>query len=98
VVSSTYETNKAAWRRLGDRQYVRIEVRPPRKQALADNGVSIDLDFLPSHDSGAYEAISALTLAATSQRGLRILNDSTEESRSEQFYAALKEFAEKWTP
>jgi len=83
------ETNKARWRRQGDLQYVRLEVRPPRKAGLSDNRCSVTLDYVPEATSRAYDAMVALQVALVSHR---------EKYRSEHFYAALAAFAKEWTP
>lgn len=74
-------TNKQLWRTKGDVDYIRIEARPPRQNKL---GVTVELDWLPAEDSGAYDAYTALMKAGMSKK-------TPEDAKA--FYAELLKFA-----
>ena len=78
-----HETNKHRWRRLGDVDYVCLDVRPARK---AENGLAATLEWLPAGTSGACEAFQSLQATVTSLK--------TPE-KCAAFYEALKRFADE---
>ena len=81
-------TNKARWRKEGNRQYIRVEVRPSAK--LAKHKASLfqaDLDWLPASSSKAWSAFVALQ---------RVILAAKNSERQEQFYEALLALCEGW--
>lgn len=80
-------TNKARWRSDGNRQYIRIEARPARKDPWPGQ-FTCELDWLPSASSEAWEAFAALQKA--------VLHSKLPEEQ-EAFYKELSAFAEGWS-
>lgn len=77
------ESNKRAWRRLKDVDYICVEARPA---VNADaKCVSVTLDWIPKGNSGACEAYQQLQKAS--------MRCKTNEQAA-RFYAALREWAE----
>jgi|SRR3972149_763248 len=72
---------KQRWLRHGDVQYVRVEIRPPRKLAAGDLRHTAVLEWTPAGSSDAYEAFHALIDA--------VLRAQTLEHRVE-LYTALE--------
>ena len=55
-----YESSRHKWQHLGTAQYVRVEIRPPRRLAKGDNRHTAILEWLPDDSSEAYQAFHAL--------------------------------------
>ena len=55
-----YESSRHKWQHLGTAQYVRIEIRPPRRLAKGDNRHTAILEWLPDDSSEAYQTFHAL--------------------------------------
>jgi len=81
-------TNKSQWLKLGNVDYIHIETRPPRKSEDKTR-CEMSLDWIPNADSGACEAFQALLEASLNQH-------TPDEAKA--FYAALKAFAESFSP
>jgi len=70
-------SNKQEWRKVGDREYLRIEARPPRDRKLSNDRCQVEFDCLPGHEDGAWEAMTEL---------IKRIGDTTDKAA---FYGAL---------
>lgn len=82
------ETPKKTWSSLGNVDYVKIEIRPPKNNAREDKRCHFTTEGCPPENLGAYDAWLAVILAELH------LEELPEKER--EFYAALKAFADGW--
>lgn len=82
------EPPKKTWSRLGNVDYIKIEIRPPKNNAPGDKRCHFTSEGCPPGSLGAYDAWLAVILA-----DLRL---EERPEKEQEFYAALKAFADGW--